>query len=108
MKHSKKYNKNIKRWYDSPKWRVPRDIYKQHRIAIDGGLCEMCRAELGYIVDHITELNEHNFNDINIRLGWDNLQYICLNCHNTKTFRKYQALDEKYYITEDGDIAPIK
>ena len=106
MKHSREYNKTIKTWYDSPRWRVPRDKYKAKRIEIDGGMCELCRDELGYIVDHIKELNEHNFDDINVRLSEDNLQYICLKCHNQKTFKRQAALAEGYYINERGEVCP--
>jgi hypothetical protein len=41
---------------------------------------------MGYIVDHIEELTPANITDPNIALNHDNLQYLCLDCHNSKTF----------------------
>ncbi len=104
MKHSKKYTDKMYKWYHSPEWRVPRNAYRSKRVSIDGGMCETCKDELGYIVDHIEELNEINFNDIDIRLNEDNLQYICIQCHNKKTFKKNKALEDGYTINDRGEL----
>lgn len=104
MKHSKEYSERINKWYWSSAWRAPRDAYKAKRIAIDGGMCELCGEEPGYIVDHIIELNESNFDDIDIRLNEDNFQFICHRCHNKKTFKKHEALEEGYYFDETGQL----
>lgn len=46
----------------------------------------MCKDKPGYIVDHITPINAINYNNPWITLNHDNLQYLCLECHNSKTF----------------------
>lgn len=56
---------------------------------IDGGLCEACGERLGYIVDHIEELDDSKIQDPMIALNHDNLQYLCLDCHNVKTFNRH-------------------
>ena len=72
-----------KKFYNSKAWKRCRASY----ISKVFGLCELC-SDAGYILDHITELTEQNINDVNITLNHDNLQFLCLSCHNTKTFGK--------------------
>lgn len=93
-------------FYDSTAWRKCRKSYISQRQSIDGGLCEHCQQELGYIVDHIEELTPENINDPYITLCHDNLQYLCLPCHNTKTFGKKE--EQRYIFDSNGMIQPIK
>jgi 5-methylcytosine-specific restriction endonuclease McrA len=65
-------------FYASQAWQECREGY----IKSVFGLCEICR-EPGYIVHHKTKLTPGNIGDPYITLGWDNLQYLCLNCHNS-------------------------
>lgn len=75
-----------KRFYNSSAWRKARKAFISYRISIDGGMCQMCGEELGYIVDHIKEISIDNIGDANVTLNQDNFQYLCLVCHNKKTF----------------------
>ena len=84
----KKYSKAAKRFYDSAAWKSCRESYIAIRISIDGGLCEHCKERLGFIVDHIEEIDEVKLNDPYITLNHKNLQYLCNKCHNRKTFDK--------------------
>lgn len=93
-----------KAFYNSAKWRKCRKLYIINRLTIDGGLCEHCRSKLGYIVDHIEELNENNINDSNITLNHDNLQYLCLECHNKKTFGKKRITADGLSFDVDGNL----
>lgn len=77
-----------KKFYNSKRWQACRESYIGKRRLIDGGMCEHCRSRLGYIVDHIEELTEDNITNPEISLDHDNLQYLCLECHNKKTFGK--------------------
>lgn len=65
-------------FYNSKVWHNCRKAY----IASVFGLCEKCKKP-GYILHHKTELNPSNINDPYITLGWDNLLYVCLECHNS-------------------------
>ena len=54
------------------------------------GLCERCLAK-GYIVPakivhHKIYLNEENFGDPEVMLSFDNLEALCLECHNKEHF----------------------
>lgn len=95
-----------RKFYDSPTWRKCRKGYISKRQSIDGGMCEMCKAELGYIVDHKEELTPDNINDPYITLHYRNFQYLCLACHNTKHFGKPE--EKRYVFDSNGMIQPIK
>ena len=71
-----------KSFYDSKEWKDCRRSYIGSRRLIDGGKCEMCQQDQGYIIHHKIELNESNINDPNITLNPDNLMYVCHDCHN--------------------------
>lgn len=87
-------------FYGSKAWQSCRQSYISERRLIDGGVCEHCHDRLGYIVDHIEELSEENISDPYISLRHGNLQYLCLVCHNIKTFTKREGL--RYKFDEEG------
>lgn len=78
-----KYQRNKKhdRFYHSGLWIRCRDYIKIR----DNGLCQHClnnkQIKVGTIVDHIIPLSV----DWNKRLDEDNLQLLCVGCHNVKT-----------------------
>lgn len=74
-----------KQFYKTQAWRRARDAYIQHRIAIDGGLCEVCGDEPGRIVHHKIWLDDVNCNDPDISLNPVNFMYECQTCHNKET-----------------------
>ncbi len=69
-------------FYGSKKWQKCRNAYIQNRILIDGGLCEKCHNNLGYIVHHKTTLTLENITDPDICLNHENLMYVCKDCHD--------------------------
>ena len=71
-----------KPFYDSKEWKECRRAYIGMRMLIDGGRCEMCGQDQGYIIHHKTELSESNINDPDITLNPKNLMYVCHDCHN--------------------------
>ena len=71
-----------KRFYMSKAWQRCRASYIAKRMAIDGGVCQVCGREQGYIVHHITALTESNINNPNISLNHNNLRYECKACHD--------------------------
>lgn len=85
-----------KEFYNSKAWKDTRESYKRFR----GGLCEICYAEgivkAGEIVHHKTELTPQNIDNIDIALGFGNLQLVCRECHahiHDRRQRRY-TLDE--------------
>lgn len=71
-----------KSFYHSKRWLVCREGYIQNRVLIDGGLCEVCKKNLGYILHHRVLLTEQNINDPEVTLSWDNLRWECKACHD--------------------------
>lgn len=91
-----------KKFYRSKQWIKCREAY----IPSVHGLCERCE-DPGYILDHIIEINEQNINDPHITLNHENLQYLCLPCHNKKTFKKHSAIADGFRFNADGELEAI-
>lgn len=71
-----------KAFYNSNKWIKCRDSYIAHRISTDGGVCEECRQQQGYIVHHEVMLTPDNINDPDISLSHQHMKYVCKDCHD--------------------------
>lgn len=91
-----------KKFYRSKQWLKCRESY----ISTVFGMCEHC-GEAGYICDHIEEITPDNINDPSITLNHENLQYLCLSCHNRKTFGKYEPTREDVMFDENGDLVQV-
>lgn len=70
-----------KPFYNSKIWRETRASFISHRQAVDGGLCEDCKKQLGFIVHHKTPLTRRNITDPLIASNHNNLKYVCKDCH---------------------------
>jgi DNA-directed RNA polymerase subunit N (RpoN/RPB10) len=68
-------------FYRSKAWERCRAGYISKRYGIDGGMCERCRKEPGYIVHHRIHITPMNINNPDITLNERNLQFVCKNCH---------------------------
>lgn len=73
-----------KPFYNSKQWIKCRKAFIAERISIDGGICQRCKDNLGYIVHHKEELTPNNINDPNVTLSFDNLEYVCKVCHDNE------------------------
>jgi 5-methylcytosine-specific restriction endonuclease McrA len=91
-----------KGFYKTAAWLKCREAY----IKSVGGLCERCLADgkivPGYIVHHKIHLNPFNVTDPSITLNWNNLEYLCLECHNQEHFK--QKVAKRYAIDADGKV----
>lgn len=84
-KHSDWFRTWQIKFYNSKPWITLRNrIRSAKRMR-----CDMCGRLIHSksIVDHIIEIDETNYQDESITLNEDNLQLLCLECHNTKTFQ---------------------
>ena len=66
---------NQKEFYKTRPWRRARQAYIDTRLAVDGGLCEVCGEEPGRIVHHKIWLDDNNCNDPEISLNPANFLY---------------------------------
>ncbi len=71
-----------KAFYNSKAWQQCRDSYISERIAIDGGICEVCGSSQGSIVHHKKILTQSNISNPDVTLKHSNLQYVCKDCHD--------------------------
>ena len=69
-------------FYQSAAWVKCRASYIAWRRSVDGGMCERCHEVPGKILHHKVELSPENINNPDITLGFDNLMYVCHNCHD--------------------------
>lgn len=96
----KDYTVENNRFYQRKAWKSCKDSYIDKRRLIDGGFCEICGYRLGEEVDHIIELNGDNVNNPDVALNHENLQYLCKECHNMKTFSDN---DRSVFFDENGE-----
>lgn len=96
-----------KPFYNSKAWKDCRASFIADRIAIDGGMCQECGEELGYIVDHVEELTPENITNPDIALNHENFRYLGLKCHNKKTFGKNKE-EPRYYFDSEGQIHEVR
>jgi len=93
-----------KAFYKSKEWQKCRAAY----IKSVGGLCERCLSRgmivPGYIVHHKCYLTPENIQDTSITLNWDNLEYLCHDCHNNEHFSEKPI---RYRILSDGRVELI-
>ncbi|MFB8328091.1 HNH endonuclease [Bacillus wiedmannii] len=90
-----------KKFYKSTAWVKCRESYIATTL---DGMCEHCKEAPGYIVDHIVEITPEIIGNPDITLNHENLQYLCLPCHNTKTFGKAVLIREDVMFDENGDL----
>ena len=94
-----------KKFYKSKAWQRCRASFIARRRYKDGGICQHCKDKPGYIVDHIEEISISNIHDPEITLSHDNLQFVCLSCHNTKHFGNGKGvIREGLSFDKDGNI----
>ena len=71
-----------KAFYNSKKWQRCRTAYIEDRIRTDGGMCEECHTELGYIVHHRIMLTPETITNPDIALNHKYMEYVCKKCHD--------------------------
>ncbi|SOC12870.1 HNH endonuclease [Ureibacillus xyleni] len=88
-----------KKFYKSKAWKKTRDAYfkSQH------GLCERC-GEAGLIVHHKVWIDIDNINNPDVTLDWNNLEVVCVKCHNQEHFKKNDGVPEGCMFDEDGNL----
>ena len=88
-------------FYHSSSWKATRDAYMASRCHV----CERC-GRAARIVHHKRYLNAENLDDPTVSLCWDNLEALCLNCHNHEHFSK-AAVAEGLRFDGDGNLTEV-
>lgn len=71
-----------KAFYKSKAWERCRQGYIAERIRMDGGVCEVCGINPGYIVHHKARLTPDSIDNPDVALNWKNLRWECKECHD--------------------------
>lgn len=69
-------------FYNSKQWKQCRESYIKERIRIDGGLCEQCHQNPGYMLHHKVILTKENISNPDVTLNWELLNWECKSCHD--------------------------
>lgn len=78
-------NPDVFKFYHSTQWLKVRKAYKLYRHNI----CERCGG-VGYIVHHKKYINSSNIFNPDVTLNFDNLELLCLDCHNAEHIADYE------------------
>ena len=88
-------------FYKSARWRYVSSLY----LDSVNRLCEKCleegRLTPAKLVHHKIHMNKQTVQDDSLAYGFENLQALCLNCHNTIHYGK--SLPRRYQII-DGEL----
>jgi len=99
-----------KSFYNSKEWQECRAAY----IDLVGGLCERClekgKVNPGYIVHHKTYLTPENINDPEVTLNFNELEYLCKECHDEEhgVGASKEALRKGLEFNEFGELVERK
>ncbi len=93
-------------FYNSQRWRKCARAYAESKLYI----CERCHNKFTrrdgkrqrYIVHHKTPLTPDNINDPRIAYGWDNLEFLCIECHNAVHSRHHTG--RRCRFDADGNL----
>lgn len=98
---------SMKEWakgfYQSPAWRHVRELVRRRAF----GLCERC-GRPGLIAHHRKYLTPKNIENPMVSLNLDNLEYLCLDCHNKEHEHFNKSADiREYEYDSDGHIVRV-
>ena len=85
--------------YHTRRWRKLRNAYYRSKH----GICERCGIP-GDIVHHIIHITNENINDPAITFGWDNLELVCLDCHNKEHKLIHEPIREDVMFDDEGNL----
>lgn len=94
-------------FYQSKKWKRCKQSYKDQRQLIDGGLCEECHEQLGFIVHHKILLTPANITDPEVSLNHDNLEFVCKDCHDRFDGHGVRHRNKSVMVLFDDNGMPI-
>jgi 5-methylcytosine-specific restriction enzyme A len=88
-------------FYSSIEWKRCREGYKKYRRYI----CERCgNTSKKMIVHHKIHLDEDKILCPDVALDWNNLELLCIECHNKEHFKEDKMI--RYRVADNGEILP--
>ena len=91
------------RFYKSRRWQRTAQAYASSVYYI----CERC-GKPGDLVHHKRHITPANIHKPEVTLAWDNLQYLCRDCHADVHNPGYDGINNRVKISfgEDGRVLP--
>jgi 5-methylcytosine-specific restriction endonuclease McrA len=90
-----------KDFYNSKAWKDTQAAYMESQNYI----CERC-GNVARIVHHIKYITPQNICDPYITLDWNNLEAICIDCHNAEHMGASSCIDGLRF-DEDGNLIQV-
>ena len=100
FRNMKIYTEKAKKFYNSTKWKKTKNAYKASKF----GFCERCGKPNAEIVHHKEYLNDVRLDDADYTLNFENLELLCIDCHNREHFEKYSLTVEGTKFDENGNL----
>ena len=97
------HRQQAKKFYDSIVWKDLRMM----KMDMENHCCEHC-GDAAYIVHHKEWIDIDNITDPSVTLNIDNLEALCLSCHNTVTFRTNQSTQNGLTFDMYGNLIQHK
>lgn len=88
------------KFYKSRAWLKCREGFIQSVY----GLCNRCGSP-GLIVHHKILLTPMNINDMDVTLNWNELEYLCIDCHNREHMSSHDiVIREGLMFNSKGEV----
>ncbi|WP_127059119.1 HNH endonuclease [Veillonella ratti] len=104
-----RWRKNARAFAESKLWicercqnRHIKKAVADHSGDVDGVIT---KGKQRFIVHHVEPLTPDNINDDYIAYGWDNLQLLCIECHNTVHAK--HCIGRQLVFDGDGNLVKI-
>ncbi|MCI8396842.1 MAG: HNH endonuclease [Clostridia bacterium] len=90
-----------KNFYKSKAWLECRQAFID---SLPDKTCNRCKERPGKIVHHKIELEPSNIDNAYITLNFENLEYVCQDCHNKEHNSSNQYTKEDVKFDSDGNL----
>lgn len=86
-------------FYNSKRWKDTQATYMESQHYI----CERCKG-MARVVHHKNYITPENINDPQITLAWDNLEALCMDCHNQEHIGNGRACQPGLAFDDSGQL----
>lgn len=80
------------KFYHSKAWKDCKRSFISDRVAIDGGMCQVCHENLGYIVHHRVHITADNISDPDITLNHNKKEQLDVLLYMHRIARKREVV----------------
>ena len=95
-------NPEVNRFYHSPQWKKVSRAYMQTHNYV----CERCGG-VGTVCHHRRYLTPLNVKDYSVSLNFENLECLCMDCHNKEHFAHNSDCTRKVVFDTEGNVVCV-